>query len=98
MDDILLTEEQNLFIGNNDLKIGFSDDQNIYDILISEKGEYKRTPQIGVGANNLLNANIDIQAIKNNVRLNLEIDGFVVQDVEVTVDSDNYIINPICTR
>ena len=98
MVDLLLTEDQNLLIENGDLKIGFSDDQNVYDIMISEKGEYKRTPQIGVGAMNYQNANVDILAIKNNVRLNLEIDGFKVQDVEVDTSTDNIIINPICSR
>lgn len=98
MVDILLQENQNLVIENNDLKIGFSDDQNIYDILISEKGEYKRTPQIGCEANNFLNSVFDRQAIRNIVRLNLEIDGFNVEDVLVENNNDNIDIKPIAKR
>ena len=98
MDDILLTEDQNLVIENGDLKLGFSDDQNVYDILISAPGEWKRTPQLGVDAYSYQNANFDIQAIKNKVRLNLEIDGFVVNSVEVTNEDGEIIIQPNCKR
>lgn len=98
MVDILLSEAQNLVIKNNDLVIGDSDDQNIYDILITQKGEYKRTPQIGCDANNFLNGVFDSQAIKNIVRLNLELDGFSVNEVIVTNNDDNIEVKPVATR
>lgn len=93
MIDILLEEDQNLKI-TDDLVIGDADDQNVYDILISAKGEYKRTPQIGVDAYSFQNANADIQSIKNIVRLNLEIDNFIVDSVDII----NGSIVPICKR
>jgi hypothetical protein len=98
MDDILLTEGQELVIKNNDLVIGDCDDQNIYDILISEKGEWKLTPQIGCNAINFINSPFDVQAIKNIVRLNLEIDGFKVNEIFVSNDNDNIEIKPVATR
>jgi hypothetical protein len=98
MVDILLNENQSLRVVNNDLMLGESDDQNIYDILISVKGDYKLTPQIGVDAISLLNSNADVQGIKNIVRLNLEIDGFAVNDVIVDEDNGNFKVTPICER
>ena len=53
MDDLLLNEDQTLKVVNGDLAIGDCDDQNVYDIMISHKGEYKCTPQIGVDSLNL---------------------------------------------
>jgi hypothetical protein len=97
MVDILLNESQGLVIKNNDLVVGESNDQNIYDILISAKGEWKRTPQIGCDANNFLNSPFDSQAIKNIVRLNLELDGFTVNEVIVN-NNDDIEIKPVATR
>jgi len=94
----LVLNDSGLLIRSNDLVIGDSDNQNISDILNAEKGEFKRSVQIGVGANNLINSAIDIQAIKSIITLNLSLDGFNVSDVDITIDNSNLNIVPYATR
>lgn len=88
MVDILLTNEGDLKYKNNDLVIGFSDNQNILDILQSVKGDYKRSPQIGLNAVSFTNATATSTTIRNQAKLQLELDGFRVKDILVTRNSD----------
>lgn len=97
MKDLIL-DGNTLLIRNGDLVIGEADNQHITDILTAEKGEYKRNPEIGVGSNNFINSPIDVQNIKQIVSLNLELDGFTVQEVEVRKDGDTLTIIPYAER
>ena len=97
MKDLLL-DSDTLLIRNNDFVIGDSDSQNINDVLQAEKGEFKRTPQLGVGATNFINSPTDIQNIKSVVQLNLELDGFTVQEVIVEQTTDGLTIIPYAER
>jgi hypothetical protein len=98
MKDLLLDSEGDLLIRDGDFVIGDSDAQNITDIIQSEKGEFKRSPQIGVGSNNFINSVIDVENIKSIVTLNLELDGFNVQNVEVSKVNDELTIIPYAER
>jgi hypothetical protein len=83
MNDLLLSSTGDLLIVNGDLKIGFSDSQNIVDILQAVKGDYKRSPQIGLNAITFSNSNTTNSDIKAQVKLQLELDGFRVSDVKI---------------
>jgi hypothetical protein len=98
MKDLKLDSTGTLLIRANDLVIGESDNQNIADIIESEKGEFKRTPQIGVGSNNFINSPMDAENIKSIVTLNLQLDGFTVQDVEVEISGNDLVITPYAER
>jgi len=97
MKDLIL-ENRTLLIRNGDLVIGDSDAQNINDIMEAEKGEFKRTPEIGVGSNNFINGTRDSQNIKTITTLNLQLDGFIVKDVEVLKEGRDLIIIPYAER
>lgn len=99
MDDILLNTDGTLKIKNGDLVIGFSDQQNINDILSSSKGDWKRSPQTGLDADALINSTASDSDIKKQVQVQLTIDGFRVKDVEVTRNEDRSInIRPYAER
>ena len=94
----LILNGNGLLVRSNDLVIGNSDNQNITDILTAEKGEFKRTPQIGCGANNFINSVIDYQNIKSIISLNLTLDGFLVTDVEINKTDEGLDIIPYAER
>jgi len=97
MIDLLLDNDGELIV-TTDLKIGFSDGQNINDILQSNKGEYKRNPQIGLNAVLFSNGNTPINDIKQQCKLQLELDGFRVKDVIVTKEGKDINIEPYAER
>lgn len=98
MVDILLNTDGDLLIRNGDLVVGNSDDQNVSDILQSQKGDYKRSPQIGLNAINFLSSTQNGQDIKTQVKLQLQLDGFTVQDVKITTVDKQLQIEPTVTR
>lgn len=82
MFDVLLDENKDLKFVNGDLVIGDVNQQNQELIVVSNKGDWKESPEIGVGINDYLNdENISgaISAIKNNLRY----DGFKVNKVKL---------------
>lgn len=91
MVDLLLNTEGSLKVKNNDLVIGFSDQQNINDILSSSKGDWKRSPQTGLDADAIINSTATDSDIKSQVTTQLKIDGFRVKAVEVTRNEDRSI-------
>lgn len=91
MVDLLLNTEGSLKVKNNDLVIGFSDQQNINDILSSSKGDWKRSPQKGLDADAIINSTATDSDIKSQVTTQLKIDGFRVKAVEVTRNEDRSI-------
>lgn len=98
MKDLLLNSDGDLLVRNGDLVIGESDNQNITDILQSAKGEYKRSPQTGLNAHNFLSGTGNEQDIKTQAKLQLELDGFRVKDINVTFADGNINIDPYATR
>jgi len=54
MKDILLDQDGDLSIENGDFKIGESDNRHQEHILRAEKGEYKESPEVGVGISQML--------------------------------------------
>lgn len=81
MQDILYTN--NLSIKNGDLQVGESTNQHIQHILISNKGEWKRNPEIGVGISNMLNSEEAIDFLIE-AKKNLEYDGMLVNNIAFT--------------
>jgi hypothetical protein len=98
MDDLLLDNEGDLIVRNGDLIIGNGDQQNITDILQSSKGEYKRSPQIGLNAANFVSGTTPDQDIKVQAKLQLELDGFRVKEIVVTKEDGVINIEPYAER
>lgn len=99
MKDLLLDSDGNFKFKRNDLVIGDSDNQNITDILQSVKGDYKRSPQTGLNAIRFNNGTTGITDIKNQAKLQLELDGFKVKQIIVTTDLEGQLnIEPYAER
>ncbi len=84
MDDILLDKEtDDLRIENGDFVIGRSDEQNQKLILISEKGEWKEFPELGVGIDKMLD-NEEYNPMLISAKKNLQYDGMQIRNISFT--------------
>lgn len=97
MDDLILVDGD-LKIKNNDLAVGNGDAQQITDIIQSVKGDYKRNPQTGLNAVNFTSGNTLNSDIKAQTKLQLELDGFRVKDVDIIRENGNITISPYAER
>ncbi|GAB3194730.1 hypothetical protein ABID22_000126 [Pontibacter aydingkolensis] len=81
--DFLLNEDGDLAIVNGDLVAGDSDNQHVWDILISHKGWYKEFPFVGVGLQSYLKSAGMQQELKSEIQIQLQSDGYKVKEVTV---------------
>ncbi|WP_372747045.1 oxidase [Lutibacter sp.] len=87
MQDILVDDSGNLRIENGDFVIGSSTLQHQNHIIIAEKGEYKETPEIGVGVlTELLNENT--RELLTKIRRNFEYDGMTVNKLNIATNGN----------
>lgn len=86
MKDILTDEKGDLLIVDGDLVIDVSDDQHQEHIIIADKGDFKETPELGVGIINLLSDD-DPVSILIEIKKNLEYDGVKVKNVKFSEDN-----------
>lgn len=89
--DILLTPEGDFQIENGDFVIGDATLQHQQDILISHKGEYKESPELGIGILTEVN-NENPRAILAQIKRNFEYDGMTVKTLKVS-DNGNLVID-----
>lgn len=83
MNDFLLDDD--LQIDNGDFGTGKSDGQHTMHIIVAQKGEYKETPELGVGIDKMLNTEEPMEFLIE-AKKNLEYDGMSVQDIAFTDD------------
>lgn len=81
MTDILTDDNGDLLIQNGDIVIGESDNQHQVDIILSNKGEYKEFPEIGVGIVQMLSDD-DPMSVLIEIKKNLQYDGMKVDNVK----------------
>ena len=86
MKDILTDENGDLLIEDGDLVIDDSDNQHQEHIILADKGDFKETPELGVGIANLLSDD-DPMSILIEIKKNLEYDGVKVKNVKFDEDS-----------
>jgi hypothetical protein len=82
--DFILDENGDALIQNGDFVIGDATNQYIMDTLQTEKGEYKATPQFGVGSSSFLNGPKDTQGKKQLILTQLKIASIPANDVNIT--------------
>lgn len=82
MTDILLDDTGDFLIENGDFVLGDATAQNQELILVAHKGEFKESPEIGVGISNALLSE-NLQDIINSIRRNFEYDGMKVNKLEI---------------
>jgi hypothetical protein len=75
---------------NGDFSIGASDQQHVEDIIRAYVGHYKEFPTLGVGIDLYINASGSQLEIQRSIKLQLESDGFKVNNV--VVDQEGKIL------
>ena len=88
--DIGLNEDGSPCIANGDFVISESTEQHQQHLLISEKGNFKEFPFLGVGAINYLLDDGDINAFKKEITKQFELDGMTVNRI-ILSDKGNLI-------
>lgn len=78
MIDFLFTED--VVIKDGDFALAESDNQHQKHILQAYKGEYKKSPEIGVGIEQMLNDD-SIVPFLLEAKKNLEYDGMIINDI-----------------
>ncbi|WP_027380277.1 hypothetical protein [Chryseobacterium daeguense] len=81
MQDLTFTDD--LEIKNGDFSLSESDDQHVQHILIANKGEFKKSPELGVGMELMLNSE-DPMDFLIEAKKNLEHDGLKVKNISFT--------------
>lgn len=83
MRDFLIDQDNNLLIENGDWFVGDSHHQHIELLLTSLPGQWKENPEAGVGLSLSQNGVID-GFIKRTIAVQLEADGFKLEDLQIT--------------
>jgi hypothetical protein len=87
-----------LVIQNSDFLIAESDEQHIQDTINAFPGWWKQYPPDGVGLFAYMGGPANTQLLSQNIKLQLESDGYSVSIPEITIDpSGNMLINPNAT-
>jgi hypothetical protein len=60
-----------------------SEQQHIGDIIISNKGEWRQFPLLGVAGHNFLTSTLDIDDIRKKISRQLEYDNFNVEEISL---------------
>jgi hypothetical protein len=82
MKDLIKDNNRDLLIQNNDLVIGFSDQQHREDLILIEKGAIKQFPNVGVGAFKFLESE-DAEGLLREISLQFSGDGMNVKSIEL---------------
>ena len=96
--DIKIGDDNDLYL-NQDFIINLSDDNHIADIINSVQGYWKEFPLLGVNLFYYLNSDGRIQEIKNIITTQLQNDGYKLDSLIITQDTDgNLNIEPNAER
>lgn len=98
MNDLRMDDDLQIDTTTGDFLINDSTNQDIYAILKAQKGQFYASPLVGVGADNYINSSIDVRAIRQEVRSQLEYDGFKVEKLDILNTVDSFDINVIATK
>lgn len=81
--DIITDATGDIQFVNGDFRIEESDAQHVEHIVFTDKGQFRQYPLIGVGIGRLLNGSPNKVEIQQQIKLNLESDGYNVRSVSV---------------
>jgi hypothetical protein len=85
--DIITNDDFDLSIVNGDISILESDSQHIDHIITADKGHFRQFPLVGVGIVNFINSSSSEQEIRQIIKLQLEADGFAVNQIRVSASN-----------
>lgn len=69
-----------------------SEQQHIEDIIVSNKGEFRQFPLLGVGGLNFLNSTLSIDDIRKRISRQLEYDNFNVENISLLRDGSIRVV------
>jgi hypothetical protein len=89
----------NDFIYSDDIPLKFGDfivaeseQAHIEDIIVSNKGEYRQYPLLGVGALNFLNGNTGLDEVRRRISTQLKYDNFVIKSISLLKSGELRVI------
>ncbi|MEO2064485.1 MAG: oxidase [Christiangramia sp.] len=85
MIDVLLDQDGDLLIEGGDFKTGYSDNQHQEHILIAHKGEYKESPEVGVGVADILSDDTYDEMLIE-MKKQLQYDGMKIKNIRFQED------------
>ena len=81
---------------NGDFNVGDSDTQHIQDIVFENIGAYKQYPLVGVGIINYLNSSGAQLLLSREIQIQLELDGYLVNEIHFTDSNvNNFTVDAI---
>lgn len=86
VNDILLDDNLDLRIESGDLVVGESTLQHQNLLLISEPGEWKQSPAIGIGIRSFLLDSGTTSELKKNISKGFEDDGMKIRALRISTD------------
>ncbi|HUH35147.1 MAG TPA: hypothetical protein VL022_04875 [Moheibacter sp.] len=94
MKDILL-DDMDLQIENGDFVVDRSEAQEVENILMSFKGDFKSDPMVGVGIARKLKSSDTVQGIHREVHEQLQYDGFgwidfKIEGEDININAERY--------
>ena len=72
-----------MVIENGDFAVTESDGQHIEDILIADIGQFRQWPLLGIGILKQQGGNVNNEALKKNIKLQLSSDNFRVKKLTI---------------
>lgn len=96
--DFAQNGDGDLLIADGDFVIADSDMMHIEDTIIAHPGWWKEFPQDGVGISNYSKSTGQEQVLAREIKLQLENDGYQVDNPIVTFINDELTINPNAVR
>lgn len=93
MNDLLKDTDGDLMLADNDIIVGYSDEQQREDLVIVEKGAIKQFPEAGVGAYKFLESENGADLLRE-ISLQFSADGMDVKQVGVDVSGKIYVEAP----
>lgn len=89
----ILTENGTMRILNGDLDFGYSDEQHIDHILMTQKGAYKQHPIVGVGLFNYINSPMTaVTRTKLKKEIQLQLDRDEANEIKVAFNATGRLI------
>mgnify|MGYP001583607179 CR=1 FL=1 len=96
--DILLDDNGDLIIDNDDFKLGESDAQHIEDTIRAHPGWWKENFTDGVGISDYLNSSGNQQQLARNIKIQLQSDGYTVNNPKILIQGSDVTIDPNAIR
>lgn len=81
--DILFNNDGDINLDGGDIHFGDSTEQHKYDMLLSRKGDIRRTPAVGVGVLDFAKDD-DVNDMSREIRVQLSKDGMTVNSIAMS--------------